>query len=121
MYQDMASHTVYTYRPNPLLERSFLIFRKDHHGETEPIGDYTVLDEAETHDLSELKLMNIIMQLNGDDRLVDLGEKTRSRLLFHFKPKSPEETRQEIVFYTYSGQGVSKENAILTLEGIKDE
>ena len=121
MQHEQIINTIYTYQPNPILERSFLIFRKDGNGDLSPIGDYTVLDAEEKQEISELKLMNIIRQLNGDEELTQLGELTKSRLLFHFKPKSPDEQKQEIVFYTYTGQGVSKENAILTLEGFDDE
>ena len=67
------------------------------------------------------KLMNIVMQLNGDDNLLQLGEQTRSRLYFHYKTQSRDDPRQTIVFYTYTGQGVSKENSILTLEGFNHE
>jgi hypothetical protein len=82
-----------------------------------PVGDYTVLDEVEDVRLSERKVINLVMRLNGEKDLVGLGEQTRSRLLFHVKPKPENDPRTEIVFYTQSGQGVSRENAILTLEG----
>lgn len=46
-----------------------------------------------------------------------LGEETKSRLLFYRKPKAEDATRTEVVFYAYNGDGVSKENALLTIEG----
>ncbi|HPQ50050.1 MAG: hypothetical protein KDJ26_06365 [Alphaproteobacteria bacterium] len=119
--QHSIQQEIYTYRPNPLLERSYLLFRRDGNGENSPIGDYTILDEQEDLSLAEKKLMNIVMQLNGDDNLLQLGEQTRSRLYFHCKPKAEDDPRQTIVFYTYTGQGVSKENSILTLEGFNHE
>lgn len=111
-----ASRGHFTYRPNPLLGRSFLICRKERSGDVTPVGDYTVLDEAEDLSLSERKVMNLVMRMNGEKDLIPLGEQTRSRLLFHVKPKPDHDPRTEIVFYTQSGRGVSKENAILTVE-----
>ncbi|MFA7276888.1 MAG: hypothetical protein WC043_08805 [Pseudobdellovibrionaceae bacterium] len=115
--QEHHTHQTFTYRPNPVLARSFLICLKDQNGDLSPIGDYTVLDENEDLSLSEKKVMNLVMQLNGGNELIPLGEKTKSRLLFHCKPKAADDPRQEVIFYAYSGHGVSRENAILTLEG----
>lgn len=103
---------IYTYRQNPLYERSFLIFKAD-----APVGDYTILDEEEDRTLAEKKMMNLIRRMNGSSDLIPLGEITKSRLLFHRKPKLDPHDRTEVVFYTYNGKGVSKENAILTIEG----
>ena len=103
---------IYTYRQNPLYERSFLIFKAD-----APVGDYTILDEEEDRTLAEKKMMNLIRRMNGSSDLIPLGEITKSRLLFHRKPKQYPHDRTEVVFYTYNGKGVSKENAILTIEG----
>jgi hypothetical protein len=109
--------TYFTYRPNPLLARSFLICRKERSGNVVPVGDYTVLDAHEDFSLSEKKVINLVMRLNGESNLVALGGQTRSRMLFHIKPRPEDDPRTEIVFYTQSGHGVSKENAILTMEG----
>ena len=108
----------FTYRPSPLLARSFLICRKGQNGQVTPVGDYTVLDASEDIHLSERKVINLVMRLNGETELVELGERTRSRMLFHVKPRPEGDPHTEIVFYTQSGQGVSKENAILTMEGL---
>lgn len=110
----------FTYRPNPLLAQSFLICRKEQNGEVTPVGDYTVLDKNEDANLSERKVINLIMRLNGEKNLVALGEQTRSRMLFHVKPRPEHDPRTEIVFYTQTGQGVSRENAILTMEGFDE-
>lgn len=111
---------IFVYRPHPYLARAFLICRKDRDGGMSPVGDYTVLDEAEDLRLSEKKLINLVGQLNGEEPMLSLGEETRSRLLFHCKPRAEGDPRQEVVFYTYNGTGVSKENAILTLEGVEN-
>jgi hypothetical protein len=108
----MNNSETYTYRHNPLYERSFLIFKAD-----SPVGDYTILDEAEDRSLAEKKMMNLIRRLNGERDLLPLGEFTKSRLLFHCKPKMDQSDPTEVVFYTYDGKGVSKENAILTIQG----
>ncbi len=107
----------FTYRPSPVLARSFLICRKDRNGDVTPIGDYTILDEDEDMQLAERKVMNLVLRLNGETDLVQLGAQTRSRLLYHVKPKPEGDPRTEVIFYTQRGQGVSKENAILTMEG----
>jgi hypothetical protein len=112
--------SIYTYRPNPLLGKSFLICKKEKNGDVVPVGDYTVLDSHEDNFLSERKVMNLVMRLNGETNLVDLSEQTRSRMLFHVKPKPEGEDKTQIVFYTQNGRGVSKENAILTMEGLDD-
>ncbi|HAJ90829.1 MAG TPA: hypothetical protein DCM27_07465 [Rhodospirillaceae bacterium] len=110
----------FTYRPNPLLARSFLICRKEQNGDVTPVGDYTVLDKNEDFHLSERKVINLVMRLNGEKNLVSLGEQTRSRLLFHIKPRPEHDPRTEIVFFTQTGHGVSTENAILTMEGFDE-
>lgn len=120
MNNSPRSESNFTYRPNPLLARSFLICRKEKRGDVVPVGDYTVLDTAEDMFLSERKVMNLVMRLNGEKDLVSLGEQTRSRMLFHVKPRPENDPRTEIVFYTQNGRGVSKENAILTMEGFHD-
>ena len=107
----------FTYRPNPVLARSFLICRKDHNGDVSPVGDYTVIDADEDFSLSEKKVINLLMRMNGETNLLQLGEQTKARLLFHCKPKEADDPRTSVVFYSYTGDGVSRENAILTMEG----
>ena len=113
----VSDKSVFTYRPNPMLSGSFLICRKEDNGAFQPVGDYTLLDRSEDLSLTEKKVMNLVTLLNGKDGLVPLGSDTKSRLFFHRKPKLENDTRTEVVFYAYTGKGVSKENAILTIEG----
>jgi hypothetical protein len=108
---------IFTYQPSPVLGGSFLILRREQGGNLVPIGDYTVLDRDEPQDLSEKKVMNLVSSLNGREDLIRLGDQTKSRMLFHIKPRQPEDMRAQMVFYTYDGKGISRENAILTLEG----
>jgi hypothetical protein len=107
----------FTYRPSPVLGGSFLILRRENAGDFVPVGDYTVLDREEPSGLSEKKVMNLVSQLNGRADLIHLGDQTKSRMLFHIKPRVLEDQKAQVVFYTYDGKGVSRENAILTLEG----
>jgi len=107
----------FTYRPNPVLSGSFLICKKEENGGLHPVGDYTLLDRNEDLTLTEKKVMNLITLMNGGKDLLPLGEQTKSRLLFHRKPKQDGDLRTEVIFYAYTGEGVSKENAILTIEG----
>lgn len=93
-----------------------MIYRRTGQGVLNPVGDYTVLDRDELPDLSEKKLINLIALLNGGDELLALGQRTQSRLLFHRKPKTDTQDAEQVIFYSYCGDGVSRENAILTLE-----
>lgn len=112
----VSDKSVFTYRPNPMLSGSYLICKKELNGELHPVGDYTLLDRSEEPCLTEKKVMNLVTLLNGKSDLVPLGADTKSRLYFHRKPKMEEDKRTEVVFYAYTGHGVSKENAILTIE-----
>lgn len=109
-----SSNSTYTYRPNPFHEGSFDLFKKDHRGNLSPIGKYSRLDDDEDQELTEKKVMNIVMKLNGERDLIPLGEQTRARLLYHIKCDTP--TRKEVIFSAYTGKGVSKRNAILIME-----
>lgn len=117
MMQNIENKAGFTYRPNPVLTGSYLICKKDASGGLHPVGDYTLLDRNENLSLTEKKVMNLVTLLNGGHDLVPLGEETKSRLLFHRKPRPDDAARTEVVFYAYNGDGVSKENAILTIEG----
>lgn len=115
--QTIESKAAFTYRPNPVLSGSYLICKKEDNGALQPVGDYTLLDRNEDLSLTEKKVINLITLLNGGSELVPLGDQTKSRLLFHRKPKQEGDLRTEVVFYAHTGQGVSKENAIFTFEG----
>lgn len=107
----------FTYRPNPVLSGSFLICKKEENGDLQPVGDYTLLDRNEDLGLTERKVINLVTAMNGGTDLLPLGGETKSRTYFHRKPRMDEFAPTEIVFYSQSGEGVSRENAILTIEG----
>lgn len=82
----------------------------------EPVGDYVLVDLSEAADITEKKLINLIGIMNGRQNLVDFTNLTGQRILFTIVPEAPETNREKIVFRTYDGSGVSRENAVLTLE-----
>lgn len=119
--QTVENKGIFIYRASPVLDRSWMIYLKDQQGELTPVGDYTVLDRNEQQEISEKKIMNLVSLLNGSDQVIELGEQTQSRLLFHRKPKADASDPMQVIFYTFAGAGVSRENAILTLEaGVGD-
>lgn len=107
---------IFVYRQSPVLSRSWMIYRKGLTGDLTPVGDYTVLDREEREEVSEKKIINLISLLNDNEELIQLGDQTKSRLLFHRKPKLDQHDPDQVIFYTYTGDGISRENAILTLE-----
>lgn len=116
-FNTITAKQPYTYRRNPLHEASFLLLKQNEGtGAYVPVGDYTVLDRSENAELSEKKVMNIVSMLNGKDDLIDLGGEMNSRLLYHPTPRTSADERTKIVFYSWEGKGVSKENALLTIE-----
>jgi hypothetical protein len=119
--QTVENKGIFIYRASPVLNRSWMIYLKDQQGDLTPVGDYTVLDSNELQEISEKKIMNLVSLLNGSDQVIELGEQTQSRLLFHRKPKADASDPTQVIFYTFAGAGVSRENAILTLEaGVGD-
>lgn len=107
----------YIYRHNSLLPRTFQIFSfREEKGDYEPVGEYTLLDAAEDLSLTEKKVINIVSLLNGRRKLLELGNLTKTRILFTIVPKSSEEDPTKIIFRNYNGSGPSEENAVLVLE-----
>ncbi|MCB1555823.1 MAG: hypothetical protein KDJ15_00765 [Alphaproteobacteria bacterium] len=117
-FNTITAKQLYTYRRNPLHAASFLLLKQNETtGAYVPVGDYTVLDKNEDPALSEKKIMNIVSILNGrTDQLVPVGEKAPGRLFYHPTPRTSPEERTKVVFYSWEGKGVSKENGLLTIE-----
>ncbi len=117
-FNEPAVRPKYTYRQNPMYERSFQILRWDgEFNEYVPFGEYTVVDISEDHELSEKRVINLVSALNERRKLVDLGSETKSRTYFHAVPGKDEDGKSKVVFYTNTGEGISKENAVITFEG----
>jgi len=117
-FNTVTAKKLYTYRRNPLHDHSFVILKQlEQSGQYEPIGDYTVLDQNEDMGLSEKKVINLVALMNNEDEenLIDLRQETKTRLLYYRAPTDdPGKTR--IVFYALGTQGVSVENAVLSLQ-----
>ena len=111
----------YSYQPSPVHDRAFLIVKtEDIAQESIPVGDYTVLDQEEPKSLSEKKVMNLVSYLNGKKDLMQLGEETKSRQLFHLISDGTDGEKVKVMLYKYTGEGVSQENAFFQLEGSED-
>lgn len=107
----------FLYKRNPLTPHVFQIFQfKKDKGVYEPVGTYTLLDMAESLDLTEKKMINLIAIMNGKQRLIDFTKLTQERILFNIVPNSPENLNEKVIFRTYDGNSVSKENAVLEIE-----
>jgi hypothetical protein len=104
-------------RPNPLADGSYQIFEyKAGKDDYEPVGDYTLIDTAEDPDITAKKMMNLIALMNGKEPLVNFETLTNERVLFSINKDNREDGRQTIVFKTFKGEGVSKDNAVLSIE-----
>lgn len=116
-FNELSEKPQFIYKRNPLVEHSFQIFswrfeKKDY----EPVGEYLLLETDEDPTLTEKKVMNIVTLLNGKDGLLDLGELTKTRVLFNVVPKKDVDDPTKLIFRNHDGEGTSTENAILTLE-----
>lgn len=107
----------FLYKHSPLTPHVFQIFQfKTDKGVYEPVGTYTLLNLVEPLDLTEKKVINLIAIMNGKQRLIDFTKLTQERILFNIVPNSPENLNEKVIFRTYDGNSVSKENAVLEIE-----
>lgn len=112
-----AEQRVFRYERNPVAARGFLILRRNSQDRFDPVGDYLVLDDAEDIGVSEKKVMNLVALLNKDEGYVmDLGEVTGTQSRYHIKPEKTERGQTQMVFYALGQEGVSKENAVLSID-----
>ncbi len=116
-FNERTSKPQFIYERSPVHEHSFLIlqFVEEKNG-YEPAGEYTVLDTSEDPEITEKKMINLVSLLNGRQDIMDLGNLTKTRLLFTIVPKTSESDKTKIIFRTFNNDGVSRENAVLTLE-----
>ena len=126
-FNDESKKPRFIYKPNPLAQRSFQIFEyKPDREKYEPVGDYTLIDLKEKPDITEKKLINLISLMNGRKPLISFENLTEERVLFNIESSetsdSSDKKHEKIVFRTYDGKGVSKENAVLTInKGVYDD
>ena len=114
-FNDHSAMPRYIYARSEVHPRAFRILKYGS-GEPRPVGDYMVLDGAEDLSLSEKKVMNIVSALNGRGNLLQLGEQTKSRQLFHLINDGANGEPVKVMFYRYTGEGCSRENALFTIE-----
>lgn len=122
-FNEQSEKPRFTYKRNPLVSSSFQIFEwKSDKQSYEPVGDYTLIDTSEPFDITEKKMINLMAVMNERQKLIDFKDLTKERILFTIVPTTPESEAQKVVFRAYDGSGVSKENAVLTIEkGVFDD
>lgn len=116
--RDFNTHSAmprYIYARNEVHPRAFRIL-KYQGAEARPVGDYMVLDNTEDLSLAEKKVMNIVSALNGREKLLQLGSETKARQLFHLINDGANGEPVKVMFYHYTGEGCSAENALFTIE-----
>lgn len=115
-FNDRGEKARFVYRHNPLIVHSYDIFEyQEDKTSYEPIGEYVLIDIEEPQDITEKKLINMMSLMNGKKNLIDFKSLTDERVLFNIVSEADKSSKQKVVFRTYNGQGVSKENAVLTI------
>jgi hypothetical protein len=116
-FNEQSEKPQFISKPNPLVPHAWQIFEFKQDKESyEPVGAYTLLDTKEEPDITEKKLINIMAILNDKKSFIDFKKLTNKRILFTIVPDTPEADMRKAIFRTYDGTGVSKENAVLTIE-----
>ncbi len=116
-FNDKGEKPRFIYKRNPLIEHDFQLFEfKDDKDDYEPIGSYTLIDLNEDIDITEKKVLNLVSIMNGKRKLIDFSNLTKTRILYNIVTDTLESKKQRVVFRTYDGAGVSKENAVLEIE-----
>ena len=100
---------VFSYRTNPVHERGFQILKYN-----KPVGEYLVLDKQEENTLSEKKVINLISLLNGRQAMALTPEDLKGITTLYSKLPS-QGVRDKYMFYRYTGEGVSVENALFMI------
>ena len=115
-FNDESEKPWFISKTNPLVPHSWQIFEfrpaKDVY---EPVGDYILVDTKEPIDITEKKIANLVSILNRRNRLIDFKTLTNERVLYNIVEESPDSDLMKVVFRVYDGSGVSKENAVLTI------
>jgi hypothetical protein len=116
-FNDQSEKPKFIAKPNQLVPNSWQIFEfKDDKNDYEPVGNYTLIETSEPIDITEKKIINLVRILNGKRDLIALGKLTGKRILFSIVSKGTDADPTKIIFRDHDGKGVSKENAVLTLE-----
>lgn len=116
-FNDKGEKPRFLHKPNPLVPRAYQIFEfHDEKHNYEPVGDYVVLDEHEEQEITEKKMINLMAIMNEKKPLVDFKNLTNERILYNIVTTDENSEQQKVLFRAYDGSGVSKENAMLTLD-----
>lgn len=111
-----GERTRFIFKPNPLVERAYLIFEYDFKKSSyDQVGDYILLNKEEPRDITEKKVINLMTLLNGKRELIDLSNLTTTRVLYTVVPETQAMNQTKIILKDYDGSGVSKENAVITI------
>ncbi|MGH1404724.1 MAG: hypothetical protein ACRBDL_10820 [Alphaproteobacteria bacterium] len=112
----------FIHQPNPLVERSYQIFEYDfHNGKYNHVGDYVLINQEESREITKKKVINLMTLLNGKDDLIDLSSLTKARVLFTVVPEARSGNQTKMIFKDYDGSGISKDNAVFTIrKGVFD-
>lgn len=107
----------FAHRANPLVPHAWQILEyKGNSQGYEPVGEYILIETTEPADITEKKLTNLMTLMNGKKNLIDFKNLTDKRVLFTLVSSDPESKQEKVILRTYDGSGVSKENAVLTIE-----
>lgn len=110
-----SEKTRFIFKPSPIDPKSFdILENRRGYDDYAPAGSYIVLADEE-RDLTEKRLVNLVGLLNGRGNTVDLTNEVAEQMLFQVVEKKQDSDPTKIIFRTRDGEGVSVENAIVTL------
>lgn len=111
-----SEKTRFIFKPNPVDPKTYdILENRRGYNHYEPVGNYILLDDTEDKTLTEMKLVNLIGLMNGKGNTVNMAAEAKSRMLFNILPKKTDSDPSKIIFRTHTGEGISKENALLTI------
>jgi hypothetical protein len=122
-FNDESSHPEFIHKPDPQNPNAYQILHfKEDKRIYEIAGSYVKVDHSEEAEVTDKRIFNLMAVLNEKKRTFDFKSLTNSRTLFTLVPIKPEDHDVKVIFRTYDGDGVSKENAILSLDkGVFDD
>ncbi|MCB1592410.1 MAG: hypothetical protein KDI90_08170 [Alphaproteobacteria bacterium] len=106
----------FIFQPNPLMKRAYQILElMPRNNAYETVGEYILLNHNEDPELTEEKIKNLIILLNGKKNVKDLSKMSKYRALFTVMPETQSGDQTKIIFKDYDGKGVSTDNAVFTI------
>jgi len=122
-FNEESEKPEFIFKPSGVSSHIFQLFQyQEAKGDYEPVGEYTVLDMDEPPELTDKKLFNILSVINERSRYIDFTGVSGERTYFQYIEPKDDDLNEKVIFRTYTGSGVSKENAIFTVrKGVFDE